>query len=83
MDFLPDDIARYVEVHTSPESDLLKQISRDTHAQVLMPRMLSGHVQGRFLAMISQFIKPKYILEIGTYTGYSAICLAEGLAPDG
>lgn len=83
MDFLPDDIARYVEVHTSPESDLLKQISRDTHAQVLMPRMLSGHVQGRFLAMISHFIQPKCILEIGTYTGYSAICLAEGLAPDG
>jgi len=83
MEFLPDDIARYVEHHTSPESDLLKQISRDTHAQVLMPRMLSGHVQGRFLSMISQFIQPKYILEIGTYTGYSAICLAEGLAPDG
>jgi len=83
MEFLPDDIARYVEHHTSPESDLLKQISRDTHAQVLMPRMLSGHVQGRFLAMISKFIQPKYILEIGTYTGYSAICLAEGLAPDG
>ncbi len=83
MEFLPDDIARYAAVHTSPESDLLKQISRDTHAQVMMPRMLSGHVQGRFLAMISQFIKPKYILEIGTYTGYSAICLAEGLAPDG
>ncbi len=83
MEFLPDDIARYVEHHTSPESDLLKQISRDTHAQVLMPRMLSGHVQGRFLAMISHFIQPKYILEIGTYTGYSAICLAEGMAPDG
>ena len=61
MEFLPDDIARYVEDHTSPESDLLKRISRDTHAQVLMPRMLSGHVQGRFLAMISQFIKPKFI----------------------
>jgi predicted O-methyltransferase YrrM len=83
MDFLPDDIARYVEEHTSPESDLLKRISRDTHAQVLMPRMLSGNVQGRFLAMISQFIRPAFILEIGTYTGYSAICLAEGLAPDG
>lgn len=83
MEFLPDDIAWYVEHHTSPESDLLKQISRDTHAQVLMPRMLSGHLQGRFLAMISQFIQPKYILEIGTYTGYSAICLAEGLASDG
>lgn len=83
MDFLPDDIARYVEDHTTPESDLLKRINRDTYAQVLMPRMLSGHVQGRFLAMISHFIRPKYILEIGTYTGYSAICLAEGLAPDG
>jgi caffeoyl-CoA O-methyltransferase len=83
MDFLPDDIARYVEQHTSAESDLLKKISRDTHAQVLMPRMLSGHVQGRFLAMISQFIRPAFILEIGTYTGYSAICLAEGLAPNG
>jgi caffeoyl-CoA O-methyltransferase len=83
MDFLPDDIARYVEEHTAPESDLLKKISRDTHAQVLMPRMLSGHVQGRFLAMISQIIRPASILEIGTYTGYSAICLAEGLAPNG
>jgi caffeoyl-CoA O-methyltransferase len=83
MDFLPDDIARYVEEHTSPESDLLKKISRETHAQVLMPRMLSGHVQGRFLAMISQFIQPATILEIGTYTGYSAICLTEGLVPKG
>jgi caffeoyl-CoA O-methyltransferase len=83
MDFLPDDIARYVEDHTTPESDLLKRINRDTNAQVLMPRMLSGQVQGRFLAMISHFIRPKYILEIGTYTGYSAICLAEGLAPEG
>ncbi len=83
MDFLPDDIARYVEEHTNPESELLKMINRETHAQVLMPRMLSGHVQGRFLAMISQFIRPNYVLEIGTYTGYSAICLAEGLEPDG
>lgn len=83
MDFLPDDIARYVEEHTSLESDLLKRINRDTHAQIMMPRMLSGHVQGRFLAMISQFIRPEFILEIGTYTGYSAICLAEGLTPDG
>jgi predicted O-methyltransferase YrrM len=83
MDFLPDDIARYIEEHTAPEPELLKKINRETHAQVLMPRMLSGHVQGRFLAMISQFIRPNYILEIGTYTGYSAICLAEGLAPDG
>ncbi len=83
MEFLPDDIARYSTEHTSPESDLLKQISRDTHAQVMMPRMLSGHVQGRYLSMISKFMQPKTILEIGTYTGYSAICLAEGLAADG
>lgn len=83
MEFLPEDIARYSEEHTSPESELLKQISRDTHAKVMMPRMLSGHVQGRFLSMISKFIQPKTILEIGTYTGYSAICLAEGLAPEG
>jgi caffeoyl-CoA O-methyltransferase len=83
MDFLPDNIARYVEEHTSPESDILKKISRDTHAQVLMPRMLSGHVQGRFLSMISHIIRPAHILEIGTYTGYSAICLAEGMTTGG
>lgn len=83
MEFLPEDIARYAERHTSPESDVLKKINRDTHAQVMMPRMLSGHVQGRFLAMFSHALKPKYILEIGTYTGYSALCLAEGLAPGG
>ena len=83
MEFLPDDIARYSAEHTAPESDLLKQISRDTHAKVMMPRMLSGHVQGRFLSMVSKFMQPKTILEIGTFTGYSAICLAEGLAPEG
>lgn len=83
MDFLPDDIARYAEVHTSPEPEKLKTINRDTHAQVLMPRMLSGHLQGRFLSMISHLLRPAYILEIGTYTGYSAICLAEGLQPQG
>jgi caffeoyl-CoA O-methyltransferase len=83
MEFLPDDIARYSAEHTAPESDLLKQISRDTHAKVMMPRMLSGHMQGRFLSMVSKFMQPKMILEIGTFTGYSAICLAEGLAPEG
>lgn len=83
MDFLPDDLQKYVEDHTSTESELLKKITRDTHAKVLMPRMLSGHVQGRFLSMISHLIKPKNILEIGTYTGYSAICLAEGLQSEG
>jgi len=83
MDFLPDDIEKYVEDHTSSESELLKKITRDTHAKVLMPRMLSGQVQGRFLSMISHAMNPKNILEVGTYTGYSAICLAEGLAPEG
>jgi predicted O-methyltransferase YrrM len=83
MDFLPEDIQRYIEVHTSEESSLLKKINRDTHANVLMSRMLSGHVQGRFLSMISKLISPRNILEIGTYTGYSALCLAESLQPNG
>ena len=83
MDILQPDLQRYAEQHTSPESDLLKRIDRETHARVLMPRMLSGHLQGRLLTMLSRMIKPKSILEIGTYTGYSAICLAEGLTPGG
>jgi predicted O-methyltransferase YrrM len=83
MDFLSEDLQQYIEKHTSPESDLLKKINRETHAHVLRPRMLSGHVQGRFLSLMSKIIRPKNILEIGTYTGYSAICLAEGLKPDG
>lgn len=83
MDFLPDELQRYIETHTSDENDLLKKINRETHASVLKSRMLSGHVQGRFLSMISKLVRPKNILEIGTYTGYSAICLAEGLQSDG
>lgn len=83
MDFLPEDLQNYIENHTSEESALLKKIDRDTHAQVLMSRMLSGHVQGRFLSMMSKLVNPKHILEIGTYTGYSALCLAEGLQSDG
>ncbi|MBS1508468.1 MAG: O-methyltransferase [Bacteroidetes bacterium] len=83
MDFLPDALESYVEAHTSVESDLLKKINRETHAQVLKPRMLSGHIQGRFLSMVSKMLRPARILEIGTYTGYSAICLAEGLALQG
>jgi caffeoyl-CoA O-methyltransferase len=83
LDFLPNDIEDYVKAHTSPEPGLLKKIDRETHAKVLMPRMVSGHLQGRFLSMVSNMIKPKAILEIGTYTGYSALCLAEGLAPNG
>ena len=83
MEFLPDDIAAYVQAHTAAEPELLKKIARDTHAQVLKPRMLSGNVQGRFLSLISKLIQPKLIIEIGTYTGYSAICLAEGLVAGG
>ncbi|HET9053255.1 MAG TPA: O-methyltransferase [Cyclobacteriaceae bacterium] len=83
MDITHPALQRYSEDHTSAENDLLKKINRDTHAQVLMPRMLSGHMQGRLLAMISGMIKPASILEIGTYTGYSALCLAEGLQPEG
>ncbi len=83
MDFLSDDLQHYIEIHTSAENDLLKKINRETHAQVLKSRMLSGQVQGRFLSMISKMIKPNAILEIGTYTGYSAVCLAEGLQPGG
>ena len=83
MEFLPDDIAAYVQAHTAAEPELLEKIARDTHAQVLKPRMLSGNVQGRFLSLISKLIQPKLIIEIGTYTGYSAICLAEGLVAGG
>lgn len=83
MEFLPEALERYVEQHTSAEPALLEHLSRTTYAKVMMPRMLSGHLQGRFLAMMSHMIKPKTILEIGTYTGYSAICLAEGLQKGG
>ena len=83
MDFLPKDIQDYSEQHTEPESELLYRLNRETHKKVMAPRMLSGHMQGRILAMITQMIQPKRILEIGTYTGYSAICMAEGLAPGG
>ena len=83
MEIINEDLQHYAEQHTSQESDLLKKINRDTHANVLMPRMLSGHLQGRVLAMISKMIQPKRVLEIGTYTGYSAICIAEGLAENG
>lgn len=76
-------IQHYSEEHTSQENTLLQRINRDTQAKVLMPRMLSGHLQGRFLSMISRMIKPTTILELGTYTGYSALCLAEGLTSTG
>lgn len=76
-------LPEYIEQHSSPESPVLQQITRSTHLEVINPRMLSGHVQGRVLSMISQMIRPKRILELGTFTGYSALCLAEGLTEDG
>lgn len=83
MEFLDPKIDEYVCNHTEEEPELLKELSRETWAKVLQPRMLSGHLQGRVLSMLSKMIKPEVILEIGTYTGYSAICLAEGLSETG
>ncbi len=83
MEFLPQNINDYCLAHTTPESALLAELDRQTHLKILMPRMLSGHLQGRFLAMIVQMLQPQNILEIGTYTGYSALCLAEGLPENG
>ena len=78
-----DAIAAYAEAHTSPEAPLLAQLSRETQVQLLMPRMSSGHAQGRLLSMFSHLLRPRRVLEIGTFTGYAALCLAEGLADDG
>jgi len=76
-------IDEYILAHTQAESELLQSLNRETYAKILMPRMLSGQVQGKVLEMISKMINPDYILEIGTYTGYSAICLAQGLTEKG
>lgn len=83
MDIINDTLQDYLQWHTDEENELLKSIDRDTHLHVLLPRMLSGHYQGRVLSMLSKLISPAAILEIGTYTGYSALCLAEGLKKDG
>jgi caffeoyl-CoA O-methyltransferase len=83
MGLLSDDIEQYINAHTEEEDDLLRQLNRETHVRVLKPRMLSGGYQGRLLAMLSRLAKPRRILEIGTFTGYSALCLCEGLAADG
>ncbi len=76
-------LEEYISVHSTPENEVLQAITRDTYVHVLNPHMLSGHVQGRVLSMISYMIRPKRILELGTFTGYSALCLAEGLAEGG
>ncbi len=83
MDFLPEKINDYVEKHSQPEPELLAKLNRETWQKMIAPRMLSGHLQGRVLSMLSKLIQPKNILEIGTYTGYSALCLAEGMQNDG
>ncbi len=83
MEFIAKELDHYVEKHTTKESDLLYQLNRETHLKVLNPRMLSGAFQGRFLSMISKMIQPKRILELGTYTGYSAFSFLEGLDPNG
>ena len=83
MDFIDPSIEAYALEHSEKESDLLFNLNRQTHLKVLQPRMLSGHLQGRILSFLSSAIKPKYILEIGTYTGYSALCMAEGLSKNG
>ena len=83
MHFIPEKLEEYATANSENEPELLKQLRRETYQKVLQPRMLSGHLQGRLLSLLSKIIRPKRILEIGTYTGYSALCLAEGLQDDG
>ena len=83
MEFIDPELLAYCESHTSEEDPLLKKIVRETQAKVLMPRMISGHLQGKILELFVKMLRPKTILEIGTYTGYSGICMARGLAEGG
>jgi predicted O-methyltransferase YrrM len=83
MHFISDVLEDYVAFHSQEEPLLLQQLNKETHQKVLLPRMLSGHFQGRVLSMLSKIIAPKHILEIGTYTGYATLCLAEGLCEQG
>ena len=83
MDFLDKDLQDYIDQHTAKGSKILAELDRETYANVMTPRMLSGHFQGRVLATLCYMIRPKRVLEIGTYTGYSALCLAEALDSDG
>ncbi len=83
MEILPHDLQLYLEDHCDPEPPELQKINRETYLKVLQPHMLSGHYQGRLLSMLSKMIQPRRILEIGTFTGYATICLAEGLTDDG
>ena len=83
MEFLDEAIEAYVERYTTEESKVLKELNRETYSRVLIPRMLAGHLQGRVISMFSHMINPRQVLEIGTYTGYSALCWAEGLQDEG
>ncbi|MRI00481.1 methyltransferase [Kriegella sp. EG-1] len=83
MHFLSPILEEYIQNHSENEPKLLQELTRETHLKVIQPRMITGHYQGRVLSMLSKLINPKYILEIGTYTGYSALCLAEGLQENG
>lgn len=83
FELIDPEIESYCESHTTAESELLHRLYRQTHLQTINPRMASGQLQGQFLSLISRMMRPKRILEIGTFTGYSAICLAEGLAEGG
>ncbi len=83
MHFLDAALENYISKHSQEEPPILRELNRETHLKVLQPRMITGHYQGRFLSLISKMLFPRYILEVGTYTGYSALCLAEGLHEDG
>lgn len=83
MHFISEALEEYVAQHSENEPELLARLNRETHQKILQPRMLSGHFQGRVLSIFSKLIRPQHILEIGTYTGYAALCLAEGLAENG
>ena len=83
MHFLSADLQHYAEAHSQAEPPLLAALSRETHLRVLQPRMLSGHLQGRLLSLLSKLLSPSYIVEIGTFTGYATLCLAEGLPTEG
>ena len=83
MHFISEELENYIEKHSAAEPELLQQLNKETYQKILQPRMLSGHFQGRVLSMLSKIINPKHVLELGTYTGYATLCLAEGLKSDG
>ena len=83
MHFISQDLENYIEQHSEKEPELLVALNKETYQKILLPRMLSGHFQGRVLSMLSKLIRPVNILEIGTYTGYSALCLCEGMQENG